>query len=68
MSLQKEQPTIAPLLVSIPEAAKILSTTKWQIRTLLWKDKLPHLKLGKRHLIPVRALEDFVRKEVAEAP
>jgi hypothetical protein len=66
--MQKKQPVAvgapapAPLLVDIPTAAKMLSTTVWQIRELGWSKRLPYIKLGKKWLFTPASLEAFVRK------
>jgi hypothetical protein len=56
-------PAPAPLLVDIPTAAKMLSTTVWQIRELGWSKRLPYIKLGKKWLFTPASLEAFVRKQ-----
>ena len=53
----------APLLVDIPTAAKMLSTTVWQIRQLGWAKKLRYVKLGKKWLFTPASLQEFVRKQ-----
>lgn len=57
----------APLLVDVPTAAKMLSTTVWQIRELCWAKKLTYIKLGKKWLFTPAALEAFVRKQAGAA-
>jgi excisionase family DNA binding protein len=52
----------APLLVDIPTAAKMLSTTVWQIRELVWAKKLPVIKLGRRFLFRPADLVAFANK------
>lgn len=59
-------PVPAPLLVDIPTAAKMLSSTVWQIRTLVWAKKLPVIKLGNKFLFRPADLEEFVRKQAGE--
>jgi excisionase family DNA binding protein len=58
-------PTTEPLCVPIPVAAKMLGTTVRAVRSLLWSRKLPHLKLGKRFVIPVAELRTFVQRSAA---
>lgn len=49
----------APLLVDIPTAAEMLSTTIWQVRSLHWSRKLRFSKLGKKFVIPVAKVREF---------
>ena len=71
--MQKKQPVAvgasapAPLLVDIPTAAKMLSTTVWQIRQLCWDKKLQYIKLGRKWLFTPASLEAFVRKQAGAA-
>lgn len=57
----------APLLVDIPTAARMLSTTIWQIRELGWAKKIPYIKLGKRWLFRPADLEIYVEQLKAGA-
>lgn len=73
-TLRRESPTktnvvrvIAPLLVSVQQAATILSTTPWAVRNLIWAHKVPTIRLGKAKLISVRALKEFVEAETRAA-
>jgi excisionase family DNA binding protein len=50
------------LLVDIPTAAQMLSTTVWQVRELVWAKKLPVIKLGRRFLFTPASLEAFVKE------
>jgi excisionase family DNA binding protein len=58
---------VAHLLVDIPTAARLLSTTVWQIRELCWAKKLPYIKLGRKWLFTPASLEAFVRKQAGAA-
>lgn len=49
-----------PLLLDIPTVANLLSTTKWQVRSLLWSNQIRHVKLGRSLLIDRRDLIAFV--------
>jgi hypothetical protein len=49
----------APLLVDIPTAAKMLSTTIWCIRELHWNRKLRFQKLGKKFVINAERVREF---------
>lgn len=47
------------LLVDIPTAAKMLSTTTWQVRSLHWSRRLRFVKLGKKFVVSVEKVRAF---------
>jgi len=49
-------------LLSVDEAAAYLSISTWHVHDLLNNGKIPHVRIGKRKLIDIRDLEEFVRK------
>jgi excisionase family DNA binding protein len=49
------------LAVNIPEAARRLGISPRTLATLLAQKKLPSRRVGRRRIIPVVALEAFVR-------
>ena len=55
------EPGLVPLLVDINGAAKLLSSTPWTVRGLLWGRKIPFIKIGKRFLIDPADLRNFLR-------
>lgn len=58
--------TAAPLTVSPERAAQMLDLGRTKVFALLADGDLPHMKVGRRTLIPVRALQDFVARRVGE--
>jgi excisionase family DNA binding protein len=54
-----------PLLVDIYGAAKMLSSTSWTIRHLLWDKKIPFTKIGKKFLMRPSDLRAFVERQIA---
>ena len=58
---------VQPRLLDIKGAARYLSTTVWQMRSLVWEKKIPHLRLGRRILFDIADLDYLVRemKQVA---
>jgi excisionase family DNA binding protein len=58
---------VQPRLLDIKGAARYLSTTVWQMRSLVWEKKIPHLRLGRRILFDIADLDNLVRemKQVA---
>lgn len=55
-------PAVESLAITIPQAAQMLNCSVRAVRSLLWAKKLPHLKIGKRFVIPVASLREFVTK------
>ena len=49
-----------PRLLGVREAATYLGSTVWAIRTLVWEEQVPHIKIGKRLLIDRADLDKFV--------
>lgn len=49
-------------LLSLAAAARYLGTTVWAVRCLVWDGALPHIRLGRRHLIDVKDLDLLVEK------
>jgi excisionase family DNA binding protein len=53
------------LLVSIPEAAEMLSVCRTSIYELIWKDELTAVHIGRSVRLAVEQLERFVSDRVA---
>jgi excisionase family DNA binding protein len=51
------------LAVGVMEAARRLGLSPRTIATLIARRELPSRKVGRRRIIPVRALEAFMRNE-----
>jgi excisionase family DNA binding protein len=51
------------LAVDVPEAARRLTLSPRTVATLLARGELKSLKIGRRRLVPVRALEEFLRRD-----
>jgi excisionase family DNA binding protein len=49
------------LLVTIADAAALLSLSRRQVYRLIGERRLPSVCVGRRRLIPVAALEEFVQ-------
>jgi excisionase family DNA binding protein len=54
---------VVPLLLDIPAAARVLSSTVWAVRSLLWSKELPFIKIGRKFLIDPTDLRAFVEKQ-----
>ena len=51
----------AVLAVGVPEAARRLGVSTRTVGTLVARHQLPSRKIGRRRIIPVAALEAFIR-------
>jgi len=52
-----------PLLLDIHGAARMLSATPWAVRSLLWDNKIPFVKIGRRFLIDPADLRAYIARE-----
>ena len=56
------------LLIPVNEVARRLSVGRSQVYELLASGQLPRVKLGRRTLVPVQALQAWVDRAVAANP
>jgi len=67
-SVQVEQVApIQPIALTMRGAAQYLSVAPRQIRTLLTSGELRAIRLGKRYVITVRALQEFIERKERES-
>ena len=57
---------LEPLVVSAPEAARLLGVSKPTIYQYVHRADFPAFKLGNRTLVSVDGLKEWVRKQVNE--
>lgn len=55
--------TSEALAVSIEEAARRLSLSPRTVATLVATRELRSIKVGRRRVVPVKALQDFLRRD-----
>ena len=55
-------PKILKRLYSIKEAAIYLGRTPWAVREMLWAGKLPFIRDGRRILIDIRDMDEWIEK------
>jgi excisionase family DNA binding protein len=55
-----EPQPITPRLLTIKQAAAYCSCTVWAMRELLRSDTVPHIVIGRRHLIDRGDLDRFI--------
>jgi excisionase family DNA binding protein len=58
---------VVPRLMRIPDAAKYLSATTWQVETLLREKIIPSFVLGKRRVVDRLELDRYVERRNAMA-
>jgi excisionase family DNA binding protein len=58
--------SITPRLLTIKQAAIYLSATVWSVRQLLWARTVPHVIIGRRHLIDRGDLDRYVDAQLSE--
>lgn len=56
------------LAVSVDEAARRLSLSPRTVATLIAIRELRSIKIGRRRLVPMKALQDFLRRDHSSAP
>lgn len=58
---------VEPLAVTVPVGSLKLGVCQTITRRLIKSGELPHLRIGRRVLIPMASLEKFVADRVAKA-
>lgn len=53
-----------PLTISVKEAAQMLGISKSHAYDLIRQDELPHVRLGRRVVVPYRELEEWVSRHI----
>ncbi len=54
--------------LTVPEAARLIRLSRSQLYALMSKGELPFIKIGKRRLVPRRALLDLMERNLVGAP
>lgn len=54
---------LEPMAVSAPEAARLLGVSKPKVYELMGREDFPSFKLGKRTLVSVDGLREWVRDQ-----
>ena len=66
LQLFAKQTTDTPLTIGPDKAANVLGVNPGIVRQMLHSGELPGFKLGKRWLIPVKALEAWVDEQMKQ--
>lgn len=56
---------LAPLLVTVPEAARILSIGRTALYQLIWNGDLTPVHIGRSVRFPIDELHDFIERRIA---
>jgi excisionase family DNA binding protein len=62
-----EGTSVSPRLYRLPDAARYLSTSVWEIRKRIREGELPKIKIGKRFLLDRRDLDAYIESLKAPA-
>ena len=62
------RPTVSPLAVGFTQAAEAMSLSKNTLRRLAKTGRLATVRVGRRRLIPVKALRQLLREGNAQIP
>ena len=54
----------APLVYSVAEAAKILKTSRQQVRKMIQNKELPAVKVGREWRISAEQLQEFITESL----
>jgi hypothetical protein len=61
--VQPSLPAVPPIALGIKDAALAIGATPFFVGCLIRTGKLPKIKLGKRYVIEVQALRDFIASQ-----
>lgn len=66
-ALAKSEATTVAIrrLISIEEASKYLAVSTWTVRRMIWSGAIPHVRRGRRILLDLRDLDQWIEREKA---
>lgn len=67
LSQELRHATLQPITVDIKGAARLLCTSAWQVRQLIYSGQLHAFKLGKKYLLHVSDVKEFVDEKARQA-
>ena len=65
-TMAKQSTDTTPLALSPAKAADLLGVSRTIINNLMYSGELPNIKVGRRRLIPVRELENWMEQKLQE--
>jgi excisionase family DNA binding protein len=67
MTTMTSQPSLAPLLVTIRAAAKILALGESTVYAMVASGELPHVAVGRAKRITITAIEEWIARNTVRA-
>jgi len=58
--MKKADTHVTKRLYSIREAAVYLGISTWSVRKMIWAGKIPYIKNGKRILLDIRDIDEWI--------
>ncbi|NPV80699.1 MAG: helix-turn-helix domain-containing protein [Firmicutes bacterium] len=52
----------SPLALTVKDVAHELQVSEWQVYELIRQGQLPHVKIGRRKIVPRKALEQWLER------
>jgi excisionase family DNA binding protein len=62
-STQQQPASAAPLLISVPDAARRCGLSDSLLYYLIQQGQFPHLRVRRRILVPVKAMEEWITQQ-----
>jgi excisionase family DNA binding protein len=66
MSTGTAQP-ITPRLLTLPQAAAYMNCALWQVRQLVWRRDIPHIKMGKRFVVDRGDIDAWIDRSLRDS-
>jgi|LSQX01.2.fsa_nt_gb excisionase family DNA binding protein len=54
--------TDSPLALTVKDVAHELQVSEWQVYELIRQGQLPHVQIGRRKIVPRKALEQWLER------
>jgi excisionase family DNA binding protein len=58
---------MTPLLLTVDEATERLRVSRWTLYNLIRSNQLRTVKIGRRRLVPVESLDEYLNQLLEEA-
>jgi excisionase family DNA binding protein len=67
MSTATAPQPITPRLLTLPQAAAYMNCALWQVRQLVWRKDIPHIKMGKRFVVDRGDLDAWIDRSLRDS-